>query len=92
MMKKLENGSEDGARILNLPCALIIEKSVCSLFVFVCDHLWLLMALKPRLILLVKSPALAFQRLCREILLVGTLSIVEDVEEGVCVDSACLVQ
>lgn len=49
-----------GVRGLNLPCALIVKESIRSLFVLVRNHFWLLMALEPCLILLVKSPALAF--------------------------------
>ena len=46
------------------------------------------MALEPRLVLFMEAPALQLERLCGEILLVGALAVVEDVEEGVGIDTA----
>ena len=78
--------------MLSIPCTFIVKKSVRPLLILVCNHLRFLVPLKPGLVLLVKSPALAFERFSCEILLVGALSIVEDVEKSVCIDPARLIQ
>ena len=73
---------------MDLPCALIVEEAICSLLKFLRYVLWLLVPLEPRLVLLVKPPALTLERLGREILLVCPLAVVECVEQAVCVDPA----
>ena len=45
------------------------------------------MTLEPSLVLLVEPPALVFECLCCKVLLIGTLLVVEDIEERVRVDA-----
>lgn len=63
-----------------LPRALVVEEPVRSLLIVFSDRLWLLMTLKPCLVLLVESPTLRLKCLCRKILLVCTLTVVEGIE------------
>lgn len=69
------------------PCALIIEEAVRAKFELFCDCLRLLVALKPGLILFVESPGLALKRLRCQVLLIRPLSVVESIEQTVCVYS-----
>lgn len=50
------------------------------------------MTLKPCLVLLVESPTLVLESSCRKPLLVGVLPVVENVEQGVRLQSLVLVQ
>jgi hypothetical protein len=75
-----------GKEIECLPRALIVEEPICPLLVVFSNRLWLLMPLKPCLILLVESPALRLQRLGRGMLLKGALLVIEGIEERVCFD------
>lgn len=71
-----------------LPSALIIKETIGALLELLRDRLGLLVPLEPRLVLLVEPPALALKRLRRQVLLIGSLPVVEGVEETVGVDSA----
>lgn len=68
---------------VHLPCALIVEKSICALLKVFSDVLRFLMSLKPSLILLMESPTLIFQSLGCHVLLGSTLLIVEYIEQSV---------
>lgn len=70
------------------PRGLVVEEPIGPLLEFLRNVLGLLVALEPSLILLVKPPALAFQRLRCQVLLVRPLPIVEGVEQAVSVDAA----
>lgn len=61
----------------SLPCALVIEESICPLLVLLRDRFWLFVPLEPCLILLVESPALALECFRRLVLLVCVLTVVE---------------
>lgn len=76
----------------NLPGTLVIKEPIRPLFELLRDRLGLLMALEPGLVLLVEAPTLVLQCLGSQILLVGALSIIEDIEQGVCIDLPRLVQ
>lgn len=71
-----------------IPCRLVVEKAVRSLFVLLSDVLGLLVPLEPGLVLLVESPGLRFECLGGAVLLKGTLAVVKCVEEGVGIDTA----
>jgi hypothetical protein len=73
---------------VNIPSALIIKEPVSALLELLGDVLGLLVPLEPCLILLVETPTLALQRLCREVLLVCPLLVVEGVEQAVGIDPA----
>lgn len=68
---------------MGLPSALIIKETICALLELLRDRLGLLVPLEPCLVLLVEAPTLALQRFGRQILLVGTLLVVERVEQAV---------
>ena len=68
---------------MDLPCAFVVEESIRSLLVLLCDVFGLFVALEPRLILLVETPTLAFKRLRSKVLLIGPLSIVEGVKQSI---------
>ncbi len=68
-----------------IPGTLIIKETIRPLLELLCDSLRLFMPLKPCLVLLMKTPALAFEGLRRHVLLIGVLSIIEDVKQGVLV-------
>ena len=73
---------------MNLPSALIIKEPVSALLELLGDGLGLLVPLEPCLVLLVEAPTLALQRLCREVLLVCPLLVVEGVEQAVGINPA----
>jgi len=73
---------------VNLPSALIIKEPVSALLELLGDGLGLLVPLEPCLVLLVEAPTLALQRLCREVLLVCPLLVVEGVEQAVGINPA----
>ena len=79
----------------DLPSALVVEETIRSLFVLLGNVLGLLMPLEPRLVLLVEPPALALEGLGSQVLLVSPLTVVEGVEQRVCIDSiveSCIVK
>ena len=80
---KNEERIEDSSQIGAPPCAFVVEESICALLKLLRDCLWLLVTLEPSLVLLVKAPALILQCLGREVLLVSSLLIVEDVEQRI---------
>ena len=69
-----------------IPCALVVKETICSLFEFFRNRFRFLVSLEPRLVLLVKPPTLVLQGLGREVLLICSLLVVEDVKEGVRID------
>ena len=73
--------------VQNLPCALVVKETICPLLEFLSNLLGLFMSLEPSLILLVEPPTLVLERARCQILLVGALLVVEDVEEGVGVNA-----
>lgn len=77
---------------MNLPCALIVEKPVGALLELFGDVLRLLMSLKPCLILFVEAPALVLKGFSSQILLIRPLSVIEQIEEGIRVDTAGIIQ
>lgn len=68
------------------PSTLVVEEPVCALLKLFRNVLRLLVPLKPRLILLVETPALLLQSFRRQILLVRALPVVKGVEQAVGVD------
>jgi hypothetical protein len=72
---------------VNLPSAFVIKETICALLELLCNGLGLLVPLEPCLVLLVEAPALAFERLGRQVLLVCALLVVEGVEQAVSVNS-----
>ena len=73
---------------VDLPSALIIKETICALLELLRDGFGLLVPLEPCLVLLVEAPALALESLGRQVLLVGSLLVVEGVEQAVSVDPA----
>jgi hypothetical protein len=73
---------------MSLPSAFVIKETICALLELLCDGFGLLVPLEPCLVLLVETPALALERLRRQVLLVGSLLVVEGVEQAVGVDPA----
>ena len=72
----------------DLPSALVIKETISALLKLLCDGLGLLVSLEPCLVLLVEAPTLTFEGLGRQVLLVGSLLVVEGVEQAVGVDPA----
>ena len=72
----------------DLPSAFVIKETICALLELLCDGLGLFVPLEPCLVLLMEAPALALERLGRQVLLVGSLLVVEGVEQAVGVDPA----
>jgi hypothetical protein len=70
---------------MNSPSAFVIKETICALLELLRDGLRLLVPLEPGLVLLVEAPALAFKRLCCQILLICSLLVVEGVEQAVSV-------
>lgn len=71
----------------NIPGALVVEETIRSLFILFCDGLWLFVSLEPRLILLVETPTLRLECLGCQVLLISTLSVVEDEKQRVWVEA-----
>ena len=67
------------------PSAFVIKETVCALLKLLRDGLGLLVPLEPGLVLLVEAPALALERLCRQVLLICSLLVVEGIEQAVSV-------
>ena len=67
----------------NLPCALVIKETICSLLELLRDCFRLLMPLEPGLILLMESPTLILECLGCQVLLISPLFIVKDVEKRI---------
>lgn len=65
------------------PGSLVVKIDVRSLLIVFRDRLGLLVPLEPCQILFVESPRLLLQLTCRQILLVGSLLVVKDKEQGV---------
>lgn len=72
--------SQTSQLICHLPSTLIVEESICALLILFGNLLRLFVSLEPCLILLVKPPTLVLERPSGKPLLIGVLSIVEDVE------------
>lgn len=75
----------------NLPGAFIIKEPISTLLIFLSDVLRLLVALEPGLIQLVEAPALVLEGLGSQVLLIRGLTVVEEIEQRVCIYSAGLV-
>ena len=75
-----------------IPCTLVVEEAICPLLVLFRDLFGLFVPLKPCLVLLVESPALILERLCCETLLISALTVVENVEQRVCLHPSTLVE
>ncbi len=71
----------------DVPCGLVIEKPVGPLLKLLRDILGLFMPLEPRLVLLMKTPALVFQGFGRQILLIRALLVVKDIEKCIRLDT-----
>ncbi len=65
------------------PSGFPVEINIGSLFVIVRCYLWLLVALKPGHVLFVESPRLLLELPSCQILLIGSLLIIENVKEGI---------
>lgn len=70
------------------PSALIVKETISALLKLLGDGLRLLVPLEPCLILLVEAPTLTLQRLCRKVLLICPLLVVEGIEQAVSIDPA----
>jgi hypothetical protein len=87
LTRKFQGGLRRGF----IPCALVVKETISSLLKLIRNRLRLLVSLEPGLVLLVEAPTLVLERLRRKVLLICALSVVEDVEEGVGVNSASLI-
>ena len=56
-------------------------KNIIYLLKLIIDHFWFLVSLEPHHILGVKPPTLLLQRLCRQVLRLSSLHVVENEEE-----------
>lgn len=82
VLKKLVSKLELGLAAVH-PRAFIVEEPISALFKFLVDHFGLLVPLEPCLVLLVKPPTKLLQPLGCEVLLIRSLTIVEDIKKGV---------
>lgn len=65
------------------PPSLVIKVDVGSLLVFIRRHLWFFVTLEPSHVLFVEPPGLLLQFTSSQVLLVRSLSVVEDEEQAV---------
>lgn len=76
----------------NEPCAFVVEESVGALLEFFCDVLRLFVTLEPCLVLFVEAPTLVLQRLGGQVLLIRSLTVVEQIEQCIRINPASIVQ